>query len=1725
MSKQIEERVVSMKFENSDFKNKTTETVSLLDRLKKALKLDGASKGLENVSSSAKKIDLSNVGNSADSLKGKFSALEVVGVTALVNIANSAIETGKQLLSAITIDPIIEGFHEYETQMNAVQTILANTSSKGSTLEDVNKTLDELNTYADKTIYNFTEMTRNIGTFTAAGVDLDTSAKAIKGIANLAAMSGSSSQQASSAMYQLSQAIASGRVNLEDWNSVVNAGMGGQVFQDALKRTAKAMGKTVDEAQSFRESLSSRDGNGWLTSDVLLETLKEFTGDMSEAELRAQGYTESQIQDIMSMAQTAQDAATKVKTFTQLIDTLKEALGSGWTQTWEILIGDFNEAKELFTGISNVLGKMINDSAEARNKMLQGWKDLGGRTDLIESFKNVATGLLDIFKSIGGAFRDIFPPTTSEQLYKITSSIRSLTENFKMSETTLNNLRSTFKGLFAIIDIGKQLFVGLAKGIGTIIGGCGSLGSSILTVTGSFGEWLTALDNVIKQSDIINKVIQPLANNIRNLFTNTGLGISSILTKLAEIRNSVVAELNFKPWESFQNCLKNLGEVVSYISKKIDYVEKKISDFMSNIGSKFGGLDISGSVKSVFDGLTKLFVDEGKEVEDSGEKMSETFSKTMDNFVGNVGKLSIAALGYGLTRVLASVSRLLNKEGGLGKVLEEIKDVFSKNMGKVTDTLDGVQKCLQSYQDRLKADILIKIAAAIGILAASIVSISLIDSNKLGSSLAAIGGLFAQLLVASKLYSKIGEFKSSAIKSSTVMISMATSILILSSAMRKIGDLDITQTLTSLTAILAMTAMMSKVASSLSTNGSSFMKGSTGMIAFALAIKVLGSACKDLSGLDFTSMIKGITGLGAVMAEMSLFLNKTNFSSVGIKSATGIVIIASSLKIMASACKDLGDMDWSGILKGVTGIGAILAEVSIFSKYTTNTSGILKISSSMVIMAGAMNVMYYAMQNIGNMDWSSISKSVTGIGTVLAEIAIFDKFSGKAQNVLKTSTSLVVIAGAMNVMYYAMQNIGSMDWSSITKGLVGMGGALAEISLFANFTGKAENMIKSSIALGVMAGAMTTLGNAFNSFGSMDWGSIAKGLIGMGGALAEVSLSLNTLPKNMPSLAFGLIEVGTALNIIGEAMKSIGSLSWEGLIKSLVGTGIALTEISIALKMIPNDTIWTALGLTAVASALVTLSQALTTLSGLTWEGIAKGLAGIGGSLLILGGAIQLMNGCLGGVAAVIAVSAALNLLVPPILNLSSISWDGLIKSLVTLAGTLATFGIAAAVLTPVIPSMTALAGSLTLLGVAALGVGAGIALASEGLLALSNAFLQLEGTSAEGAQSVTTAIGAIIEGIANGIPSIIAKIGEGISAFLQYIIESIPKFAEVVTKLITSLCDVIVTCTPKIVDTVLQTLSKILDALVQWGPSIVQKGLDILLQLLQILSSKMGDFTNVAVNICVAFINGISNKIGDIVQAGFNFVISFVNALADAVRNNAGAVADAAINLVSAFIDAVGTMSGRFFEAGVNAVEGFINGLLSLPGRLWDAGCEIGRKALAAAKSTLDEHSPSKEMEQVGIFADMGLINGLKMYANKVYDSGYNVGKQALTAVKDSMKRMNGLIDDPNYNPTITPVLDLTNVQNGVNEIDNMLNSSKFGTSVNLANNASDLINRNNTKDIEIKDLRLDTKINKPNKPAIIQLMLNDARVLAEAMVKDTDELIGNRTIMYGRRRGLNNV
>lgn len=361
MSKTVDERVVSMQFDNKNFESNVKTTMSTLDKLKKSLNLEKSAKGLENINSAAKNCNLSPMANAVESVKSKFSALEVMGITALANITNSAVNYGKRLVSAFTVDPIRTGFQEFELKMGSIQTIMAST---GESLETVNKYLNELNEYSDRTIYSFSDMTNNIGKFTNAGVKLEDAVLAIKGVSNEAAISGANANEASRAMYNFAQALSAGYVKLIDWKSIENANMATVGFKQELINTAVAVGtltKTTDgyktssgtvitPTKNFNESLQDQ----WMTTEVLIGTLKNYADETTDIGGRAF------------------DAAQDVKTFSMMMDTLKEAAQSGWAATWELIVGDFEQGKALWTKVSNVLGDVIGKSAEARNKLISG---------------------------------------------------------------------------------------------------------------------------------------------------------------------------------------------------------------------------------------------------------------------------------------------------------------------------------------------------------------------------------------------------------------------------------------------------------------------------------------------------------------------------------------------------------------------------------------------------------------------------------------------------------------------------------------------------------------------------------------------------------------------------------------------------------------------------------------------------------------------------------------------------------------------------------------------------------------------------------------------------------------------------------------------------------------------------------------------------------------------------------------------------------------------------------------------------------------------------------------------------------------------------------------------------------------------------------------------------------------------------------------------------------
>lgn len=1257
MSTTVDERVVEMRFDNKQFEQNIQTSLSSLDKLKKSLNLEGAAKGLETVNDAANKCsgNMSPLSNAVETVRVRFSALEVMAITALQNITNSALAAGKNLVSAFIIDPIKSGFEEYETQINAVQTILANTSSKGTTLDQVNNALDELNHYADMTIYNFTEMTRNIGTFTAAGVDLDTSVAAIKGIANLAAVSGSNSQQASTAMYQLSQALASGTVKLQDWNSVVNAGMGGQVFQDALKETAKVHGIAIDEMikdeGSFRETLSK----GWLTSDILTETLAKFTGDLNEDQLRTMGYTDDQIKSIMEMGKTANDAATKVKTFTQLFDTLKEAAQSGWTQSWEIIVGDFEEAKELLTEVSDTFSAVINASADARNKMLQDWKDLGGRTMMIEAVKNVFEGLVSVAKPVREAFNEIFPPMTGKQLAEITERIRDLTAKFKMGEESSKNLKNTFKGVFAVLDIVGQAFKAVAGGVGELIGLFLPAGNGVLSLTGSFGEYLVKLDETVKKTDVFGKAVSTVVDIVKTAITF----VKTAGEKVKEFGKTAGEKFDFSGFELFHSFLERVHDRMAQIGDGAGKMKSGVIVAFEMMGEALEKCKFLKVMEALW---TAVKVIAGGIADAVGTMMGTLAEKLGDaDFSGVLDVLNSIAVGgiaLSISKFLKSVTEPLE---GLNGVLEG-----------VTGILDGVRGCFEAYQTKLKAGTLLKIGAAIALLAGALKKVSDLDWGELARGLVGIAGL--------------------------------TTIVVASSKAMASGQKQV-------------------------------MKGATSLIIFGAAIKILASACKDLSKLQWDELGRGLTGVGVLFAEMAVFLRVAKFNGKMISTATGIVILAAAMKVLASACKDFGQIEWSEIGKGLAGIGGLLAELAVFTNLAGNAKHAMSTGVALIAIGAAMKIFASAVKDFGQLQWDEIGRGLTAMGGALAEVAIAVNLMPK--NMIGIGTGLVIVGAALEIITNCMSKFGGMQWEEIGRGLTVMGGALAELAISLNFM---KGTLGGSAALLVASGALAVLAPVLSILGALSWEAIAKGLISIAGAFTIIGVAGAVLTPLVPTI----LALSGAFALIGVGVLTIGA--------GLLAAGTGLSSLAIGFTALATAG---AAGATAIVAALTVIVTGIAGLIPAVLTKVGEGIIAI--CKVIAAGAPAIGE----------AVKAVILTLIDVFVSCVPQLADGALLKGIAGIGLLSAIMLALSATAALVPG--AMVG---ILGMGAVVAEMALVLAAVGLLSKLPGLSWLIGEGGKLLQGIGTAIGQFVGGIVggfmSGVSSQFPQIGADLSAFMN---------------------------------------------------------------------------------------------------------------------------------------------------------------------------------------------------------------------------------------------------------------------------------------------------------------------------------------------------------------------
>lgn len=1430
----VDDRVVSMDFQNSRFERGVGVTLGTLDKLKKSLDFSGSKKGLDELQTTGNKFNLSGMGTTLEGVSSKLSSLGVIGVTALATIANKAVNVGLALTKSLTIAPLAAGFTNYETQINAVQTILANTGLTGKKgLDQVNGALSQLNTYANQTVYNFSEMAKNIGTFTAAGVDLKTSTASIKGIANLAALSGATSEQASSAMYQLSQAIAANKVGLQDWNSVVNAGLGGKVFQQALFNTGKAlhtikgvkMDTTFDQwtkaGNSFRGSLQ----DGWITGKVLTQTLQGFTGDLTDAQLKSMGYTQAQIKQIRTMGKTATDAATKIKTMSQLTDALKEEVATAWGAIFKTIFGDINQATTLFSAVHTSVENALTGPIYALNTLLQATAKLGGRTQLILAIKQGITDIGKVITPVKEAFREIFPAKTAKDLYNIIISLKSFLGELEITDKTSNNLKRSFAGLFAIFDIARQIVHGFVGVFGTLVGTVLGSTGSITAFTANIGDFLVALDKSLKEGGKLNAFFDKLAQILAIPL--------SILIEVGKAIYGLFDGFNQKDAAAISDSVGRIGQRLEALNNGM----QRVVDFFQRVKAKIQpGID---AVEKAFDSVVKSIYD--------------AFSQA--NFNGILDVVNTGLLGG-----LALLVRKFLKNG--------LKVDFSGGLiDKIKETFDGLTGTMKSMQTQLKASTLEKIAIAIGILTASVVTLSLIDSAKLTKALAALAVGFGELLVAMAILTKIS--------------------------------------------------------------------GSAG---FAKVPIIAGS----------------------------------------------MILLSTAVLILTAALRNLSNLNWTQLAKGLAGIAGILIVLSAAVKpLSANSAGMVRV----------------------------------GIG-------------------------ITAIAVALNIMYLAVL-----------------------------------------------------------AFSKLSWKELLHGLAGVAGILTAVALAIQLMPKGMVATGAGLIEIAIALNALYLAVKNFSSLNWAQMGKGLVGIGAGLIVIAGAMHLMPKGMVAQAAALDLIAIALLGIGRAVGKMGALNWTQIGKGLGTMAAALLILAGALRLMQSSLSGAASLVLAAGAITLLSTAIEKMGKMSWKEIAKGLVTIAGALAIFVAAGFAATAVAPGLLALSIAAIGLGaglaLAGLGVGtlaSGLSeladTGSKGIAVLLAAFTGFIAKLPALGLAMATAFVNVLKVIGENGPALTQAFIVIIGSFLTAITVNIPKIGALMTSFITTMLGVLTANGPQLIAAGLNLLIQLLDGISNNIGRITTQVSIIVIKFLNALAAKAGSITAAGLNVLVHFLNGIAKNIGRVVTAVAGIITSFIGA----VSNNIDRIVTSGANAIISFVTGLGKNASRIVAAGVTAIANFIRGLGNQGAKLADAAGQAILDFLDGLQSAIRTYEsqiieamfgvgeamvegivdglgdivtaltkkiigglgsvvsnvrkflhigvPSKLLaDEVGEPISLGVALGIDNQAGAVNQSAKNMINNVVGNLSKSLSKIPDMLDGVvNLEPTISPVLDLTNIQKAASQIPQIL-------------------------------------------------------------------------------------
>lgn len=1145
MATSIDYRIVEAQFRNSNFEKNIAQSTESLERFKRSLDVDQQAKSLEKLDNAADLAGMKGLAQQVDKVADKFSAMGVVAFTALQRITNAAIDTGVSLVKSLSIDQVTAGWNKYEQKTSNVQTLV---NATGKSVDEINGYLEKLMMFSDETSYDFTTMAQSLGQMVTSGGDINHLIPMIEGIANATSFAGKGAAEFSRSIYNLNQSYGQGFLTLMDWRSVELSGVASQQLKETFIDVGKALGTLDKNGRTAKGTLvdignfSTTLADKWASREVMEQAFGRFAQVTEAAYKLVQNGMADTYSEAYAMLDGAFEqvyyraalAAQEAKTFGEAINSVKDAVSSGWMTTFDYIFGGYDKAKEIWTNLANDLWDVFAAPAQERNSILKEWVELGGQTALWEGLTNIFKSLLSVIEAVREGFSEIFPAKTGQQLADLTLRFRDFSEKLVASEDTLAKVKQVASGLASIVKLmitPIKLVLGL---VGKIITQAAPLTSYLLSFSATIGGLLTNLVKMVDESRVIEGIFATLKRAIEavggafmflggmlstsiSAFTGINvLDINNVTTSLAEIPpiGEQIAKVFDTIGESGKNAFGKASQWVSRLKGWATSAASTIGSFAKSIATTLK--PIGDRIKSIFEGVT---------------------------LTDAIGTTLLFGLYEQIKKIAKAFAAMKTNWAGVTKAL--------------TKVLNTAGDTLKAFQNKVNAEVLKSIAISIGILAASLFVISRVNPENMGKSLAAVALLFGELTAILGIMSgkKMTAGKAELLTLSGALIGMSVAISILAGALAKLTEAakDTWVFAKATLAIIAILVALEKVGVALSTKvgEKQVIKLALVFLSLATAVRILASAFEAFKGIGWTEFAMGIAslmvGIGAITGSIAVMKAVPGqLTSV----ASSLIAFGLAMSALILPIKLLGQMDANSLQQGLTttakllvGVVASISGLSIAMKGFAGISGkgmlaitqgsLAGLAKSLLALSISISLLVVPLRILGALPMEQITQGLVSIGLLMGGLTASLSIMGN-NNVAGTASGILAFALALNMLVIPIKAFSTLNLPEIGAGLLTLTGAIAL-------------MLGSAFGLGVLA----------KTFAGLEKSMLAFGLaaLGVGAAVAALSVLLGTLSAIG---AAGVAAIVAAIAAFFQAVKVMLPVIEEGLTDIIITIGHVL---------------------------------------------------------------------------------------------------------------------------------------------------------------------------------------------------------------------------------------------------------------------------------------------------------------------------------------------------------------------------------------------------------------------------------------------------------------------------------------------------------------------------------------------------------------------------------------